>query len=195
VTVFRWTAPLFKLASRRWVEEDFRLIAGLLRPYVAPDGVFADLGGGTGELGAGVARFLGARVVVVDPTPQMLRRVDADPVVSVRLASAESLPFPAAYFDAVLCCDSFHHIRNQEAAAGEISRVVRSGGGVLVLDMDAGAKRARPLVFMERLLGEPAGFRSAADMESFLAGHGIAGSANMQGRNSYLFVGSLRPSL
>ena len=95
----------------------------------ATGGIFADLGGGTGDLGAGVARALGARVIIVDPTPQMLRRVDAEPLVSVRLAPAEALPFADAYFDAVLCCDCFHHFRDQDAAAREIARVVRPGAG------------------------------------------------------------------
>lgn len=127
MAVFRWTAPLFKLAGRRWAPADFQALADRLRPYVSPGGLFADLGGGTGEVGAGIARALEARVVIVDATAQMLRRVDPDPLVSVRLARVEELPFPAAYFDAAFCCDAFHHFADQDAAVREIVRVIKPG--------------------------------------------------------------------
>jgi ubiquinone/menaquinone biosynthesis C-methylase UbiE len=193
MTVFRWTAPLFKLVARRWAQDDFEVLAESLRPFVAPGGIFADLGGGTGDLGAGVAQALGARVIILDPTPQMLRRVGAHPLVSVQLAGAESLPFPDAYFDAVLCCDAFHHFREQEAAADEMARVVRPGGGVLVMEAEA-SNANRRWAILERLLGEPAAFRTIPDMERFLDRHGIAGTSAPQKGTSYTFVGSVRPS-
>lgn len=186
MSIFRWTAPLFKLASRRWSDDDFRVTAGYLRPYVAPGGIFADLGGGTGDLGAGVAQVLDARVIVVDPTPQMLRRVDADPLVSVRLARAEALPFADSYFDAVLCCDCFHHFRDQDAAAREIARVVKPGGGVVIMDIEG----VRNLVRIERFLGEPGAFMTMAAMETFLRARGITGTATRhENTSSYVFVG------
>lgn len=58
---FRIAAPLFKRSSRRWTDDDFEVIAERLRPSVAPGGRFLDLGGGTGDLGTGVAQALGAR--------------------------------------------------------------------------------------------------------------------------------------
>jgi ubiquinone/menaquinone biosynthesis C-methylase UbiE len=190
MSIFRWTASLFKFASRRWSDDDFRVTAEHLRPYVAPGGVFADLGGGTGDLGTGVARELAARVIIVDPTPQMLLGVDADPLVTVRLARAEVLPFPDSYFDAVLCCDAFHHFRDQDAAVLEIARVIRPGGGVVILDME-GTRNQRFLVPLERLLGEPGAFMTRSAMEGFLRTRGIVGTATRQGTSSsYVFVGS-----
>jgi len=194
MSVFRWTAPLLKWASRRWSEDDFRAIGEWLRPHVAPGGIFADLGGGTGDLGAGVARALDARVIIVDATPQMLRRVDAHPLVTVRLASAERLPFPSSYLDAALCCDAFHHFRDQDAVAREVARVVRPGGGVVILDIDP-AGSLRLVVGLERILREPAGFRSAADLEEFLAPRGITGRAGRHRGSSYAFVGSVGGSV
>jgi ubiquinone/menaquinone biosynthesis C-methylase UbiE len=191
VSVFRWTAALFKFAGRRWSEDDFVAIAERLRPYVLPGGVFADLGGGTGDLGKGVARALQARVVVIDPTSQMLRRVDAHPLVSVCLSSAERLPFPDGYFDGLLCSDAFHHLRDQGAAAAEMARVVRSGGGVLILDFEP-TRANRNLARFERFLGEPAGFRTMADMQSFMASHGMVGHCASQ-RRGYLYLGTVKP--
>jgi ubiquinone/menaquinone biosynthesis C-methylase UbiE len=193
VSLFRWTAPLFKLAGRRWSEDAFATIAERLRPYVPTGGVFADLGGGTGDLGAGVARALGARVTVIDPTVQMLRRVDKHALVTTCLAGAEDLPFPDGHFDALLCCDAFHHMRDQESAAREIARVVRPSGAVLILDF-APSGPNDCLARFERMLGEPAAFRSMPEIESLFAGQGITGSCEPQ-RHGYLFLGLVRPSL
>ena len=190
MSIFRWTAPLFQRMAKRWAEDDFTMLAAWLRPYVAPGGVFADLGGGTGELGTGVARVLGAGVIIVDETPQMLRRVAAHPPVSVQLANAGALPFPAAYFDGLLCCDAWHHFRDQDAAAREMARVVRPGGGVLILDAEATGPNRRWAV-LERILGEPAAFRTMADMEGFLAARGITGSCQPTRGSSYAFIGSV----
>ena len=193
MSIFRWTAPLFKVWGRRWREEDFRHIAGWLRPYVPDEGgVLADLGGGTGELGAGVAHELAARAIIIDPTPQMLSRVDARPWVSVHLAPAEAMRFPNGYFDAIICCDAFHHFADQSAAAHEIARVVRPGGGVVVLDMYPTGS-GRFWAALERLLGEPAGFKTAVALACLLANHGIIGVCRHERGSGYSFVGAVRP--
>ena len=186
MSVFDWTAPLLKMAGRRWTQEDFAELASRLRPHVPPGGTLADLGGGTGELGVGIAGALGARVIVVDPTRQMLMRVDAHPHVSVRLAPAEDLPFPDGYFHGLLCSDAFHHLRDQQAAAREIARVVRPAGGVMMMELAPG----RVLPFLERMLGEPAAFLSPAELETLFAGVGIEGTATFQ-RHGYLYVGTV----
>jgi SAM-dependent methyltransferase len=195
LSVFRWTAPLFELFGSNWSDQDFRILAAYLRPYVPEGGVFVDLGGGTGDLAAGIADVLAARAVIVDLTAQMLRRVDAHPQVSVCLASAEQLPFPDSFFDGLLCRDAFHHFRHQDIAAEEIARVVRPGGGVLVLEMEGNRLRDKPWVFLEKMLGEPAALHTASGLESFLAVHGITGKATIHHGTSYIFCGSVRRSV
>jgi SAM-dependent methyltransferase len=185
---FRIAAPLFKHSSRRWTDDDFAVIAERLRPYVAPGGRLLDLGGGTGDLGAGVAQALGATVVVADATPRMLALVEPHPLVSTCLASAEALPFSDSHFDAVLCCDAFHHFVHQDAAAAEIARVVRPEGGVMLLEMWIEGW-GRLLVLGERLVGEPAGFKTPYELERLFALHGIEGASERQGGWSYMFVG------
>lgn len=191
MSIFRWTAPLMQWAARGRTEDDLRPLAEMLRPYVPPGGVLADLGGGTGEIGIGVARVLEARVVIVDPVSQMLQRVPAEPLVSVRLASVEALPFPAGYFDGAFCCDAFHHFHDQDRAVHEIARVVRPGGGVLVLDAEpTGLNRGVNAV--ERLLGEPGAMRSRARIEALMSAHGVEGTATITHGSRYSFLGSVR---
>jgi ubiquinone/menaquinone biosynthesis C-methylase UbiE len=189
MSFFRWTAPLFKLASHRWSAGDFGELAGLLRPFVPPGGRLLDLGGGTGDLGAGIAAVLDAELIVADATGEMLARVDAYPRVSVSKVSAEHLPFPAAFFDGLLCSDAFHHFADQSAVAREMARVVRPGGGVLMLELEpTGAVRLAAM--LERLLGEPAGFLRPQELRALLEAHGIMGHVNRQNGVSYSFIGT-----
>lgn len=190
MSMFRWLAPVFKQAARRWSENDFRLLADRLSPFVSYGGVFLDLGGGTGDLGAGVARSLAAGVIVADQERQMLLRVSGDPLVSVRLARAEALPFPDSSFDAVLCSDAFHHFRDQNAAAFEMARVVRPGGGVLLLEFSP-AGWGRFVIVLEKLMREPAAFMTPAGLQDFLAARGIRGTTKPERGISYSFLGSL----
>lgn len=139
-------------------------------------------------MGAGIARVLEANLIVLDPTKQMLLRVQAHPLISVRLASAESLPFPDGYFDGLICSDAFHHVRDQRAAAREIARVVRPGGGVIMMELEPGGA----IPALERLLGEPAGFLSGPELERLLAEVGIHGKTDPHGR-TYLYVGTASP--
>ena len=189
MSFFRWTAPLFKLASRRWSAADFGDLAGLLRPFVPPGGRLLDLGGGTGDLGAGIAAVLDAELIVADATGEMLARVDARPRVSVSKVSAEHLPFPTAHFDALLCSDAFHHFADQSAVAREMARVVRPGGGVLILELEpTGAMRVA--AGLERLLGEPAGFLRPHDLRALMDAHGIRGHVAPQKGVNYRFIGT-----
>jgi ubiquinone/menaquinone biosynthesis C-methylase UbiE len=190
MSFFAWAAPLFKLAGRRWSDDDFRAVAFMLRPYAFGTCPILDLAGGTGELGAGVAAMLGTQAVIADATPQMLVRVDAHPRVSVTLASAEALPFPTDHFDALICSDAFHHFRDQDAAVREMARVVRPGGGVLVLDMEPkGAVRVTAII--ERALGEPATFMTIPRITAFMAERGIVGAATRHRLHSYSFLGTV----
>lgn len=191
MSMFRWTAPLMQWAARRRTDDDLRRFADLLRPYIPPGGVFADLGGGTGDIGAAMARLLDARVVICDPISQMLQRVPAHPLVSVCLTAVESLPFPAGYLDGAFSCDAFHHFRDQGRAARELARVVRPGGGVLILDAQpTGLNRGVNAV--ERLLGEPGAMRSCAEIEALMSAQGINGTATITRGSRYAFLGSVR---
>jgi demethylmenaquinone methyltransferase/2-methoxy-6-polyprenyl-1,4-benzoquinol methylase len=188
MSFFRWTAPIFKLSRHRWSPSDFRAIADRLGPFLPPGGRLLDLGGGTGDLGLGVGRALGAEVVVADVTPQMLRRVSPDPSVTVRLTAAEALPFPEDYFDAVLVSDAFHHFSDLGAAAAEMARVVRPEGAVLIFEFRRRGP-GRVLVLLERLLGEPGAFMEPEQLLALLNAQGIEGVIAERGAITYTFFG------
>lgn len=185
---FSCTAPLFKLSRHRFTESDFGRFADHVRPCIPAGGRLLDLGGGTGDLGLGVGKALGAQVIVADVTPEMLYRVSPHPSISVRLSPAEALPFPDAYFDGLLCSDAFHHFRDQGAAVREMARVVRPGGCVLVFEFRR-TGIGHFLVFVERRLGEPGSFLEPQELRTMLLGAGIDGSITQRGRMTYTFAG------
>ena len=103
-------------------------------------GYLADVGCGTG----GMLRCLIDQMPGVfelygcDISEKSLRRAAEDCPGAVHLvqADAEALPWQDGMFDVVLCMHSFHHYPRPEKALGEILRVLRSGGRLLLVEND-----------------------------------------------------------
>jgi SAM-dependent methyltransferase len=103
----------------------------------APPGPALDVGCGTGRLAERLADA-GYAVVGLDPSPGMLaqlrqRRPDLPAVVG----DGTVLPFPDATFALTYCVAVLHHVADPEAVRrtlGEMTRVTRPGGRVLVWD-------------------------------------------------------------
>lgn len=79
------------------------------------------------------------RLTGVDLSPAMLaiardRARDLDRSVALRLADAHALPFPDEAFDTVVCTFSLCAIPDPHRAVGEMQRVLRPGGILLLAD-------------------------------------------------------------
>ena len=101
-----------------------------------------DLAGGTGDMAALVAPWVGreGHVVLADRNAEMLGQ-GRDRLlergfggIGYVQADAEALPFPDADFNLVLLAFGLRNITRKETALGEIRRVLKSGGRVLVLE-------------------------------------------------------------
>lgn len=189
---FNWAAPVFHRYADRWSPDDIGEISGWLAPYVGPLGHVVDIGGGTGALAAKLARAMDARVTVLDPTPEMLAYVPNDDTrLTAVLGSAEAMPFEDSSVDAVIVSDAFHHFRDQDGAAREMARVVRPGGGVVVVELDPTGFVMRAIVLGEKLLGEPGAFFTPEDMCVFWHQRGVVGKCTRTGGPGYRFVGTV----
>jgi SAM-dependent methyltransferase len=98
-----------------------------------------DLGTGTGSVARGLARR-GANVVGLDPAPALLAEAEsldqqAGVSVTYRVGHAEALAFDAASFDCVVAGQSWHWF-DRPRAAGEVRRVLRPGGTVVIAHFD-----------------------------------------------------------
>ena len=112
-----------------------------------PGRTVVDLGAGTGKL----TRLLlptGARVVAVEPIPEMRAHIDGAEVLD---GTAEAIPLPDASADVVTVAQAFHWF-DHERALPEIHRVLRSNGSLVIVwnmrDLDDPVQRG-----VEDLLG------------------------------------------
>jgi SAM-dependent methyltransferase len=99
---------------------------------IGPGRVVVDLAAGTGKLTRALMP-LGAEVIAVEPVAEMRAELGrAVPGVRVLQGTAEALPFADGSVDVVLVAQAFHWF-DAGAAAREIHRVVRPGGGLGVI--------------------------------------------------------------
>jgi ubiquinone/menaquinone biosynthesis C-methylase UbiE len=107
-----------------------------------------DLGTGTGRLLELVAPCA-AHCLGIDANPAMLalarNRLSRTELghCRVRQADAYRLPLPAARFDVVLAQMLLHHAEDPAAILAEARRVLRPGGTLLVIDLEADPDLAR----------------------------------------------------
>jgi trans-aconitate methyltransferase len=85
-----------------------------------------DLGCGDGQLTQRIAAT-GASVVGVDSSPEMVVAARSRGIAAEE-ATAESLPYPEAHFDAVFSNAALHWVRGQDLMMAEVHRVLKPGG-------------------------------------------------------------------
>ena len=103
-------------------------------------GTAADLGAGTGFITEGLlARDV--RVVAVDQSASMLealrRKFPWPDRVECRIGEAENLPIADGSIDYCLANMLLHHVERPSVAIGEMVRILRPGGKIVVTDLDA----------------------------------------------------------
>lgn len=111
-----------------------------LLALLPPDLRVADLGCGTGDVLERLSPVVD-RVIGVDRERAMLRaaaeRVDGLPNVELRHGGLEALPLEDDEVHAALLMLVLHHVEDPARALSEARRVVRPGGAVVLLDMQA----------------------------------------------------------
>jgi SAM-dependent methyltransferase len=91
-----------------------------------------DLGAGTGKLTRELVPRT-RRTIAVEPSADMRARLSAQvPGAEVVEGTADAMPLADASVDAVFVAEAFHWFATREAM-GEIARVVRPGGGLVLL--------------------------------------------------------------
>lgn len=103
-----------------------------------PDWIVADLGCGTGDAAERLAPLV-REVVAVDREPAMLealaRRLGDRSNIRVVEGDLHALPLEDASLDAAVIMLVLHHLGDPVAVLGEVARVLRPGGRLLVVDM------------------------------------------------------------
>lgn len=147
-------APVYDTRWAAYIERTVALTAARL-PREAPETAL-DVGCGTGAmLDALAARYPGAALAGLDPSPAMLAQARARQPGHVVLAAgrAEALPFGDARFDLLVSTSALHFFADIAAATAEMQRVMRPGGRMLVLDWCADFLTMRLYDAFARALG------------------------------------------
>lgn len=147
-----------------------------------------DLGGGTGRVARAAAK-LSKRVVVLDPSRGMLKRVGAQPNVTAVMGRAQALPFVDASFDVVLCVEALHHIKDAEMALREVARVVRPGGRIVIHEFDVRGPWGFFVKWFEWLWVDRSRFFTPAALAQLCADAGLVGHIKRRNRLEYSWIG------
>ena len=146
-------------------------------------GRLLDAGGGTGRVSSQL-RQLVDEVVITDLSAAMLKQAQAKGKLQAAQAHAERLPFPDMSFDRVVVVDALHHFCNQRDAIGDLLRVLRPGGRLVIEEPDI-----RRLIVKFVALGEKAAlmrsrFYSAEQIRDMIAAHGLPAAIERDGQFS-----------
>jgi 2-polyprenyl-6-hydroxyphenyl methylase/3-demethylubiquinone-9 3-methyltransferase len=115
--------------------------------------------------------------------------------IDYRQASAEALPFDAAQFDVVCCCDVLEHVDDPDAVVAQIARVLKPGG-VFVFDTINRTFMSKLVAIklaqdwrLTRLIP-----RDVHVWDKFIRPHELAASMNRHGLREHEFAG-LSPAI
>jgi len=107
-------------------------------------GAVLDVGCGTG-LHLEMYQRYGCKLYGIDTSPSMLEIAKArlGESAELRLADATQMPYEAGSFDSVICMLALHEMdeRMRSEVIGEIKRVVKRDGRILLIDFHAGSPR------------------------------------------------------
>lgn len=135
---FGKTASEWDQIRSSWFGETFHLEA--LLALLDPHWVVGDLGTGTGVLLPLLAPHV-AKVIAVDPSTAMLKsakeRVAEQHLdnVEIRRGTLEDLPIEDHALDVAIVALVLHHVSEPPACFKQIRRVLKTGGRVLVVDL------------------------------------------------------------
>jgi len=139
-------------AGRALSESAAKTWSAVLAPFVrsSTQPRVLDLGAGTGRFADLLASSLDAAVVGVEPSTGMLAvaaRHEKPRNVAYMAGRAERIPLGDSTCDLAWLSHVWHHIRDRQACAHELSRVVRTGGHVLVRGTFADRLNGFPTLF------------------------------------------------
>ena len=172
--VGEWWKPQGQFAALHWLA---RARSELVPPSPSSNAVLLDVGCGGGILAAYVHGYVH---VGVDMSWSALHVAAQNGVLGLR-GDAACLPFPTGVADVVVAGEVFEHVTDVERAVGEVSRVLRPGGVVVIDTINATRWARLTLVTVgERVPGgpprwihDPDLFVAPARLTELFASHGV----------------------
>ncbi len=94
-----------------------------------------DAGGGTGRISQYLASYA-TSVVIADVSLGMLSQAIEKNGLEVVCSQTEMLPFEDESFGRITMVDAFHHVDDQSRTSGELWRVLKKGGKLVIEEPD-----------------------------------------------------------
>ena len=164
---FRFLAPLYDILIS---PPDTERLQALLELPAA--GTMLDAGGGTGRVSHPL-RDLVDDLIVSDETPAMLRQAREKGLCRTVAAAAECLPFADGAFERVLVVDALHHFADQRQAIGELIRVLKPGGRLVVEEPDLKRLTVKFVALAEKVALMRSRFYAPEQIAQMMASHGL----------------------
>jgi ubiquinone/menaquinone biosynthesis C-methylase UbiE len=165
---FSFLAPIY---DRVIPPSDPERLRERLRLPVA--GRLLDAGGGTGRATQALHGLVD-EIVISDLSRPMLSQAQGKGDVRPVQAHAECLPFPAESFDRIVVVDALHHFCDQREAIGNLLRVLKPGGRLVIEEPDIQRLVVKLVAVAEKLALMRSHFYSAEQIRSMIAAHGLA---------------------
>jgi len=178
---FRFVAPHYDRIFS--YDGDDRLKEHLQLPR---QGWLLDAGGGTGRI-AQTLRDLTGEVVILDESEGMLRQARDKGLIAVR-AEVEALPFRSGAFPRILTVDTFHHLRDQAAAAGELMRALATEGRIVVQEPDIRHGAVKLIALGEKVLLMRSHFQPPQAVQRMFESHDARVSVRQEGSHFWLIA-------
>ena len=145
------------------------------------NGWLLDGGGGTGRVSSHLNNLVG-NIVVMDLSLKMLKKAQLKNANPVR-ALVERLPFADGFFDRVLVVDALHHFCSQQEAIGDLIRVLKPGGRLVIEEPDLNQSGVKILALIEKLALMRSQFYTPQQIRDMIESYGS--SATIEGNGRY----------
>ena len=137
-TYFDQVAPLWQQLQQSFFSEEVREKAFAAADIQAGQ-IAADIGAGAGFITEGLLAR-GLRVIAVDQSEAMLEQMRSkfagSAKLDLRLGSAENLPIENHEVDCAFANMYLHHVPQPPQAIAEMARIMKSGGRLVITDLD-----------------------------------------------------------
>jgi ubiquinone/menaquinone biosynthesis C-methylase UbiE len=142
---FDFLAPFYDRFMKPIDITHFSAVAGL-----PVSGKLLDAGGGTGRKSYPLLKKV-AGIVIADSSMGMLSQAAKKTGLITVCSETERLPFEDDSFERVIMVDALHHVYDYRVTSGELWRVVRPGGRIVIEEPDIHTVIVKIMAIIEKL--------------------------------------------